>query len=148
MDNLIKSLPTILRAAGEATEVKEAAAIAAWKHAAGEGLRDHAMPVRLQGRTLIVAVADAVWQKQLGSMLGQMLFRVNHILGQPLVSYIELQIDPRVLAQQARKAEERQHIAGEVPPEILEAANSIADKQLRQTFLRAALMQTHRLENR
>jgi predicted nucleic acid-binding Zn ribbon protein len=64
---------------GRSNEVAEAAAIAAWKHAAGDGLKDHAVPVKLQERTLTVAVADAIWQKQLHSMRGQLLFRVNSI---------------------------------------------------------------------
>ena len=70
MNQLIKSLPTVLRASGNAAEVAEAAAIAAWKHAAGDGLKEHAVPLRLEGRTLIIAVADRIWQKQLTSMRG------------------------------------------------------------------------------
>ncbi len=72
-----------------AAEVAEAAAIAAWKHAAGDGLKEHAVPLKLEHRTLTVAVADAIWQKQLHSMRGQLLFRVNSILGQPVVGAIE-----------------------------------------------------------
>src|SRR3569832_280351 len=84
MNQLIKSLPQVLRASGNAAEVAEAAAIAAWKHAAGDGLKEHAVPLRLKNHMLIVAVADRIWQKQLTSMRGQMLFRINSILGQPL----------------------------------------------------------------
>ncbi|HSD47817.1 MAG TPA: DciA family protein, partial [Pyrinomonadaceae bacterium] len=94
MEGLIKSLPAVLRASGNAPEVAEAAAIAAWKHAAGEGLRDHAVPLGLQDRTLKIAVADPIWQKQLNSMRGQMLFRVNSLLGQPIVGALEFIIDP------------------------------------------------------
>ena len=96
MNQLIKSLPGVLRAAGDSAEVAEAAAIAAWKHAAGDGLKDHAVPLKLENRTLTVAVADAIWQKQLHSMRGQLLFRVNSILGQPIVSAIEFVIDPKL----------------------------------------------------
>ena len=39
MNQLIKSLPNVLRAANDSEEVAEAAAIAAWKHAAGDGLK-------------------------------------------------------------------------------------------------------------
>src|SRR5215475_6349105 len=93
MNQLIKSLPVVLRAAGDSEEVAQAAAIAAWKHAAGDGLKDHAVPVRLENRTLTVAVADMIWQKQLHAMRGQMLFRINSILGQPIVSAIEFVVD-------------------------------------------------------
>ena len=94
MEALIKALPGVLRASGNAPEVQEAAAIAAWKHVAGEGLRDRAVALNLEDRTLRVAVADMIWQKQLHSMRGQMLFRMNSLLGQPIVGAIEFVIDP------------------------------------------------------
>ena len=93
MEGLIKCLPAVLRASGNAPEVAEAAAIAAWKYAAGESLKAHAVPIGLQDRTLKIAVADVIWQKQLHSMRGQMIFRVNSLLGQPLVGAIEFVID-------------------------------------------------------
>ena len=96
MEGLIKSLPAVLRASGNAPEVIEAAVIAAWKHAAGESLKSHAIPLGLQERTLRVAVADAIWQRQLHAMRGQMLFRVNNLLGQPLVGSIEFIIDSQL----------------------------------------------------
>ena len=96
MEGLIKSLPAVVRASGNAPEVIEAAAIAAWKHTAGDGLKEHAVPICLQDRTLKIAVADVIWQRQLHAMRGQMLFRVNSLLGQPLVGAIEFIIDSRL----------------------------------------------------
>ena len=96
MEGLIKSLPAVVRASGNAPEVVEAAAIAAWKHSAGDGLKGHAVPLGLEERTLKIAVADVIWQKQLHAMRGQMLFRVNTLLGQPLVSSIEFIIDSQL----------------------------------------------------
>jgi len=99
MEALIKALPAVLRASGNAPEVAEAAAIAAWKHCAGEGLRDRAVPLALQDRTLRVAVADLIWQKQLTAMRGQMLYRINTLLGQPVVGAIEFIISPEKLCR-------------------------------------------------
>jgi len=99
MEGLIKTLPAVLRASGNAPEVIEAAAIAAWKHAAGENLKSHAVPLSLQDRIFKVAVADAIWQKQLHAMRGQMLFRVNSLLGQPLVGSIEFIIDSQLASR-------------------------------------------------
>jgi hypothetical protein len=99
MEALIKALPAVLRASGNAPEVAEAAAIAAWKHCAGEGLRHRAVPLDLQDRTLRVAVADLIWQKQMTAMRGQMLFRINTLLGQPVVGSIEFIIDPEKLCR-------------------------------------------------
>ena len=99
MEALIKALPAVLRASGNAPEVAEAAAIAAWKHCAGQGLKDRAVAVALHDRTLHVVVADVMWQKQMQSMRGQMLYRINTLLGQPVVGAIEFIIDPEKLCR-------------------------------------------------
>lgn len=99
MEALIKALPAVLRASGNAPEVAEAAAIAAWKHCAGEGLKHRAVPFALQDRTLRVAVADPIWQKQLTAMRGQMVYKINTLLGQPVVGSIEFIIDPEKLCR-------------------------------------------------
>ena len=99
MEALIKALPAVLRASGNAPEVAEAAAIAAWRHCAGKGLRERAVPLALRDRTLEVAVADLIWQKQLHAMRGQMLYKINTLLGQPVVSAIEFIIDPEKLCR-------------------------------------------------
>jgi len=147
MDELIKTLPGILRSVGNAKEVVEAAAIAAWKRAAGSGLRNHAAPLRLDGKTLVVAVADAVWQKQLGTMKGQLLFRINAILGQPLVSQIDLRIDPRIASTRPSPGlETKEQVLDKVPLELFSAASAIKDKQLRQVFLKAVASSIERME--
>ena len=141
MNQLIKSLPTILRAAGDSEEVAEAAAIAAWKHAAGDGLKGHAVPVKLENRKLTVSVADTIWQKQLHSMRGQLLFRVNTILGQPLVSVIEFVIDPRLATAQMEQEKPKEELLdNEVALELWSAANAIHDKELRKSFLKTATL--------
>jgi hypothetical protein len=140
MNQLIKSLPAVLRASGNAEEVAQAAAIAAWKYAAGDGLKDHAVPVKLENRTLTVAVADVIWQKQLHAMRGQMLFRINSILGQPIVSMIEFVIDPKIAKARAEAPKPaEQPLDNEVPLELWSAANAIHDKELRRNFLKTAM---------
>src|SRR4051794_15857172 len=110
MNQLIKSLPQVLRAAGDSAEVAEAAAIAAWKHAAGDGLKEHAVALRLKNRTLTVAVAVPIWQKQLHSMRGQMLFRINTILGQPLVGALDFLIDPELVKPRVEQAKQQDEL--------------------------------------
>jgi hypothetical protein len=140
MNQLIKSLPGVLRASGNAEEVAQAAAIAAWKHAAGDGLKDHAVPVKLENRALTVAVADIVWQKQLHAMRGEMMFRVNSILGQPIVSTIEFVIDPKIVKARIQlPSPPDEPLDNEVPLELWSAANAIHDKGLRKNFLRTAM---------
>ena len=145
MNQLIKSLPQVLKAAGSSAEVAEAAAIAAWKHAAGDGLKEHAVAFKLENRTLRVAVADPIWQKQLNSMRGQLLFRVNSTLGQSLVSAFDFVIDPQRAKPRVEQPEEQEEVLdNEVPLELWSAANTIHDKELRKSFLKTALLSLKR----
>lgn len=148
MDNLIKTLPKILEAAGDAPEVVEAACLAAWKHAAGDGLRDHAPPIAMRGTTLLVAVADAMWQKQLQALSGQLLFRLNSFLGQPLVSFVEYRVDPNVVANASRgpQRSKRELDPSTISEELITAAAEIKDKDLRRAFLGAATTCLNKIE--
>ena len=144
MNQLIKSLPTVLKAAGNSAEVAEAAAIAAWKHAAGDGLKEHAIALKLENRTLTVAVADPIWQKQLTAMRGQLLYRVNTILGQPLVNAFNFVIDREHVKPRVKQTEQEEPLDNEVPLELWAAANTIHDKELRKNFLKTALLSLKR----
>lgn len=145
MDDLIRALPKLLRAAGDAEEVAEAASFVAWRRVAGEALRGCAVPFRLYRKTLVVAVPDTTWQRQLEAVSGQLLFRVNSLLGQALVTYIEFRVDPQTVrkeraqlqtAEADRQARERRALkrAGVLD----EAASAIRDEDLRRRFLLAA----------
>jgi hypothetical protein len=145
MDDLIRALPKLLRAAGETEEVAEAAAMVAWRRAAGDALRGQAVPFRLYRKTLVVAVADTTWQKQLEAMSGQLLFRLNSILGQAVVTYIEFRIDPAtvraeraMIAPQSNPAEQEQRALKSATGQVLAASEAIHDEDLRRRFLLAA----------
>ena len=142
MEELIKTLPQILRSIGDDPEVATAAAATAWRRVAGDGLRQHAVPIALKDGALTIAVADAVWQKQFASMRDQLIFKTNSILGQPLVKKIEFVIDPKLAAQRLAKLEQPEPKI-DVPMEILTAASTISDPQLRQKFVRAATSVMH-----
>ncbi len=154
MDDLLRVLPKFLRAAGETEEVLEVAAMIAWKRVAGEGLRGQAVPFRLYRKTLIVAVADTTWQKQLEAVSGQLLFRLNSLLGQAVVTYIEFRVDPAtVRAERAKRADEIDTEAQErramesAAGQVRDAAEAISDEQLRRRFLLAAGSCIERREN-
>ena len=119
----------------------------AWRRVAGENLRRQAVPFRLYRKTLVVAVPDASWQKQLEQMSGQLIFRLNSLLGQAVVTYIEFRVDPQTVV--ARRAGERSAVGGgEAERErralrstagpVREAAAAIHDDELRRRFLLAA----------
>jgi hypothetical protein len=149
MDKLIKTLPAILAAAGGSEEVAEAACVAAWKHAVGPGLSGHAVPVQFQNKTLVIAVADAIWQKQLEQLRGQLLFRLNSILGQAVVTSIEIRIQPETFKQVEEAGNENptRNNTAAVPIELVSAAATIEDAGLRRAFLGAAISCVNRLED-
>jgi hypothetical protein len=145
MDDLIRALPKLLRAAGDAEEVTEAAAKVVWRRVAGEALRGCAVPFRLYRKTLVVAVPDTTWQKQLEAVSGQLLFRLNSMLGQPLVTFIEFRVDAKTVRQERARMEApqldrqtRERRALERAGELEEAAAAIRDDELRRRFLLAA----------
>ena len=140
MEQLIKTLPAILRAGENSPEIVEAAAISAWKCAAGEMLANHALATKLTGKTLLISVSDAIWQRQLESMRAQLLFRLNSTLGQKLITYLDFKIDQTLVnpgtATNARQRTETNE--DDVSLELWSAANAIHDKRLRSVFLAAA----------
>jgi predicted nucleic acid-binding Zn ribbon protein len=147
MESLIKTLPAILTAAGPAPEIAEAACFAAWKHAVGDALTIHAVPVKLEDQTLIVAVADNLWQKQLEQMRPQLLFRLNAVLGHSLVKLIELRVDAKALTRtRLPERAANTHSDYAIPFELLAAASEIHDADLRRAFLGAATSCMKRLE--
>jgi predicted nucleic acid-binding Zn ribbon protein len=145
MDALIRSLPKLLRASGETEEVLEAATMVAWRRVAGEALRGQAVPFRLYRKTLIVAVADTTWRKQLEAMSGQLLFGLNSLLGQAVVTYIEFRIDPKTvqaerasLQRESNRDDQERRALEYASGELLAAAGAIHDETLRRRFLVAA----------
>jgi predicted nucleic acid-binding Zn ribbon protein len=146
MQQLIKALPAIVNAGAESPEVLEAAAIAAWKHVAGDLLSKQTAVTRLEGKKLVVAVADAVWKKQLESMSTQLLARLNSILGRRIVTWIEFRIDSALLTQPVQPKLSEDVSDNDVSLEIWSAANAIEDKQLRKAFLKAATVSLRRTE--
>jgi hypothetical protein len=136
MIDLTALLPKLLRANGANAEL---AVKLAWSKAAGAGLRRHTVPVRLAAKTLIVAVPDPIWQKQLEHMSAEVIFRINNLLQGNLIDAIEFRVDPVALKlnrptnREAAKEKNRS-----APTELLFAASSIADEELRARFVRAA----------
>lgn len=146
MDDLIRALPKLLRAAGDTEEVLEAAALVAWRRVAGPELSRQAVPFRLYRKTLIVAVADSTWQKQLEAMSGQLLFRLNSLLGQAVVTYIEFRLDPKTVTaardatrqEEAEREERERRALKRATGDLMNEALAIQDEDLRRRFLLAA----------
>ena len=142
MIDVARLLPKLLNATGANPEMAEIAAKLAWSRAAGDGLRRHAIPFRLFQKTLVVSVADTIWQKQLQSMSAELVSRINRLLGREVVEIIEFRIDPAAVEQVRANSESRQRPEDEarepIPDELISAASEIADQDLRERFIRAA----------
>jgi hypothetical protein len=141
MQYLVELLPLMLRMSGDSEDAREQTAFAAWMAACGGPLRKVTAPMRLERKTLLVATTGETWRRQLRKMGGQLLFKVNSILGSPAVTAIEFVINERfVLARNSLW----------VPPPVVfndpqsraadlaDNAAVISDPALREIFLRAA----------
>jgi len=144
MLDIFRTLPGIFEDVEGAEMIREAVVFAAWRRIAGEGLVEHAVPLRLEKGRLFIAVSNQMWQRQLKDLCGQMVFKLNAALGTPTVNYIELQIDEQAVrasrpeSSMLSEEEFRTEAEKEISPELASAAAGIADEELRRQFLLAA----------
>jgi hypothetical protein len=139
MTELLKLLPTIIRNSGESDEAREQAVCAAWLVAVGSQIRQISSPLKVERKTLIVAVASTTWRSQLRRMRDPLLFKLNSLLGSPVITTIEFVINPDMINPALRKPQEVSFVAPyEHQEKLREKADAIPNEALRDTFLRAA----------
>ena len=140
MIDISKVLPKLVTAACANEELRETTVKIAWTQVAGPGLRQQVVPFRVYRKTLIVAVADAIWQKQLHHMSGEFVARINRLLGSEIINSIEFRIDPITIKPSRTDPEPsgKSRAPQAIPSEIIKAAGSINDSDLREHFVRAA----------
>ena len=147
MEGLVKLLPMMLRLAGEHEEVRQQAAFSAWSIVVGDRLRATCRPFRLYRKTLVVAVLNESWKKQMEGMSGQIIFRLNSLLGHPLVTLIEYRIDAAHVTEGAPQKRIRERDGSrKFRVELAADAECISDEELRESFLRAASRYLERRE--
>lgn len=146
MEDLVRALPALLKEFDENDAVREAVVFAVWRRVAGESLRGHAIPLRLFQKHLIIAVASDTWKKHLEHLSGQMIFKLNSVLKQAAVTFIEFRVDEETILQERARnkistlsdAELEEIALDEVTPKLRGAADAIKDDNLRYQFLLAA----------
>ena len=139
MTDLLKLLPKMLRQVGNSEESRQQAVFAAWVIAVGTQVRHVTTPLRLEKKTLIVAVQSPTWRIQLRRISGQALFKVNSILGAPTITAIEFIVNPDLIESTETASREVAFNAPELQALPLHAkAQEIPDPEIRETFLRAA----------
>ncbi len=138
MTNLMSFLPILLRKV-DSPEARQQAVFTAWAVCVGKHLRESTSPVKLEGKTLIIAVRDSTWKNQLSRMTGQVLFRLNSLIETSLVTRIEFVINPNLVDQSRREAPSIRFKSPEKQAGPLrESAGLIPDPEMRDAFLRAA----------
>ncbi len=146
MQDLFRALPKLLKEFEDTEELREAVVFAGWRKIAGESLSGHTIPFRLFNKHLIIAVADKMWKRHLETLSGQMIFKLNSLLGQAVVTFIEFRVDEDALAAERAKFHKKQlsdekmnEIAlDEVTAKMRRAADAIKDDNLRYQFLLTA----------
>lgn len=155
MEDLFRALPALLKQFDDNEPLRESVIFAAWRKIAGDGLRGHAVPFQLDQKRLIVAVENDRWQKYLKDLSGQMIFKVNSVLGQAMVTYIDFQVNQAAVEKEREKSgrtkidyeKEREAALEQITPKMRRAADAIKDDDLRYQFLLTAGTLLARKEN-
>jgi len=92
---------------------------AAWPVAVGKRIAAHTRAAAVSGSRLIVDVEDAVWQKHLYTLRGQILVNLNNALGQIAVTDLDFRLavprrPPRIEQSVATSNDEAERIADPV----------------------------------
>ena len=97
---------------------------AVWRRAVGKKIDEHARPKDIVRTTLIVEVADIVWQRQLHALKHFLIRNLNDALGGPFVTEIDFRpLTPRMKPQRAER-----HLSEPVsPPVPAKRSNEVQD---------------------
>ena len=136
MEQLFAALPHLLKELGANHAVEEQMVFAAWRRVAGEMLNERTKPLEYFENRLIVAVEDQNWQRNLESLAGQMVAKLNAATEQGTVKYIEFRIDKKAIERQQKPKSEI--TSDDVPDSLRDAAEQIENETLRKSFLEAA----------
>jgi hypothetical protein len=115
---------------------EEDLARAVWPTAVGKGIAAHTSRVSLVRNTLVVEVADAIWQKQLFHLRGQILDRLQRVTGSGMIHEIEFRVAvPRRQPQRAASRESASQTMLPIDPAApLDEAETIQDAVLKKVY--------------
>jgi len=138
LERIAQLLPDLIKLANGQADVLSAACCAAWALSVGEATRRSSRTVALTDRTLTVAVRDVRWKRQLETLAPQILFRLNSLLRQPLVTRIHIIVDEPFVVRGIRRPALPPLPVVALPEEVVASAGVIRDEALRAQFLRLA----------
>jgi hypothetical protein len=107
---------------------------AVWPAAVGKAISAHTSRLTLVRTTLVVEVEDAIWQKQLFGLRGQILDRLRRVTGSAAVQDLEFRI--AIQRRQPQRAETRQSPAAIAVQAAMpyDEADSIQDPVLKKVY--------------
>jgi predicted nucleic acid-binding Zn ribbon protein len=87
----------------QGTVTQESMVCAAWAGAVGKKIAAHARASKLVRTHLVVEVEDAIWQRQLFALRGQIRSKIDESIGAGVVEDIEFRVIPARLGPQRAK---------------------------------------------
>ncbi len=152
MEDLFEILPNLRKTFPDSEEIREAVIFAVWRRAAGDGLREHTVPIELVDKTLVVSVRDDVWKRHLESMAAQLVSRINVLLKGSEVRFIEFRsddlFDSKTENTTGSLPEKTSPESFEISEDLLEKASLIPDPELREQFVKSATVYLNRTANK
>lgn len=99
---------------------------AIWPEAVGKAIAAHTIRIKLVRTTLVVEVEDAIWQKQLHFLSGQILGRLRKVTGSNMIDDLEFRV--AIPRREPQRATERESTAAH------DEADYIRDPVLKKVY--------------
>lgn len=140
MERLFGAIPSVLKTLGPNGFVTEAVVFAAWSQCVGKPVRLRTSPLEFFENRLVIAVQDATWRRHLEELSPQIIYKLNASLEAGTISFIEFRVDKQAANTMAESecSSETGFNAEMITPALRNAAEAIADENLRTQFLSAA----------
>ncbi len=106
---------------------------ARWIDIVGPDLATRAIPIRLRGRTLLVAVGTSAWMQELTYLKPTILKKIHQEIGPSIVRDIHLRLDPSVAVSPTGRPDPQEVAVpmAQIPHDIARAIEAISNEELR-----------------
>lgn len=146
MEDIFRTFAKALENIPEPGRAEEILVFGAWNRCVNGQLARNLVPMDLKDKKLTAGVPSELWRRNVADLGPEIAARINRLLGRELVRFVEFQVvrDQRfelgAVGAHERISDEEWHAAARerITPELIEAAASIEDANLRAGFLAAA----------
>lgn len=142
MLEIASSFSALLRQLDPSGALLEPVVFAAWRRCVEGPLADNVVPQRFEGTRLTAAVPNETWRRNVMDLGPGLAEKLNRIVGPGTVKFIEFRVDEAAVESRRRRPElisttSDAALEG-LDERLMQAANGIADDELRRQFLAAA----------